>query len=43
MDLFCNAIRAGAYSGPKWLAWRTMLAKWPTVISAADFLKDYAL
>jgi hypothetical protein len=43
MDLFCNAIRPGAISGPKWLAWRTMLAKWPTVISDADFLKGYAL
>jgi hypothetical protein len=38
MDLLCEAIRAGAFSGSTWLTWRTTLAETPHISTAIRLL-----
>jgi len=38
MQLLCDAIAAGAFSGPKWMVWRTLLADRPHLLNATFFL-----
>ncbi|MGD0541123.1 MAG: Rrf2 family transcriptional regulator [Tepidisphaeraceae bacterium] len=42
MDLICDAIAAGAYSGTEWLQFRTRLADSPSFRDAAKYVTDYA-
>ena len=42
MDLLCDAIRAGAFPGPEWRTWKTVLARYPHIQSAIQFLAEFA-
>lgn len=39
LDLICESVKVGAFSGPSWLLWRTQLANRPHVLNALEWAK----